>query len=186
MSGRPEVWAALSAATSLLREGDIPTAQSIIDAAGITVPTGDLCEGCYDENGALYRMSEVIVSDPVNILDAVAAEDRLKLGTHSELGDDDEEEDDDVSSAKLAMDIESGDKELDQELERRREEKGKRSERDFIRVTARLSDSGGIDIIVGIGKEQTVGFLARKIQNEAGVCNFLSSPLLLSGSSIFH
>ena len=69
VTGRPEIWTALAACISLLRTGDIATAQSIIDAAGITVPTGDLCEGCYDEQGGLYRLPQCIVSDPENLVD---------------------------------------------------------------------------------------------------------------------
>ena len=51
-----------------MRSGDYETAQSIIDAAGVTVPTGDLCQGVYDEQGVLYRLPRCIVSDPVNIV----------------------------------------------------------------------------------------------------------------------
>ncbi|KAL4976371.1 hypothetical protein BDW66DRAFT_53267 [Aspergillus desertorum] len=68
VTGRPEVWDALSAALQFMRSGDYETAQSIIDAAGVTVPTGDLCQGVYDEQGVLYRLPRCIVSDPLNIV----------------------------------------------------------------------------------------------------------------------
>ncbi|KAL4985823.1 hypothetical protein BDW68DRAFT_164418 [Aspergillus falconensis] len=68
VTGRPEVWDALSAALQFMRSGDYETAQSIIDAAGVTVPTGDLCQGVYDEQGVLYRLPRCIVSDPVDIV----------------------------------------------------------------------------------------------------------------------
>ncbi|PGH11096.1 hypothetical protein AJ80_07284 [Polytolypa hystricis UAMH7299] len=168
VTGRPEVWAALAAATSLLREGDIATAQGIIDAAGVTVPTGDICDGCYDENGGLYRLPEAIVSDPVNVVDP------------EDDGDDDDDDDsatcrrsgelgDEVSSGKLAVEDIDSDEELEEILERRREEKGKGNERDYIKVTARLSDRGGPDVIVAIGKDQLVSSLARRIQADAGI-----------------
>jgi hypothetical protein len=37
----------------------------------------------------------------------------------------------------------------------------------LIRVLARLSDRGGPDIMISIGKGQTVGLLARKVHQEA-------------------
>ncbi|TPX24249.1 hypothetical protein DIZ76_013594 [Coccidioides immitis] len=158
VTGRPEVWAALKLAISLMRSGDLPTAQSIIDAAGVTVPTGDLCDGCYDENGALYRLPQVIVSDPSNIVDARGGEEDMRSG----------EADDEVTNTKLAMDIDSDD-ELEEDIEDKREEKGKRNERDMIKVCARLSDRGGPDLTIEIGKDQSVGVLVRKIQSGAAL-----------------
>lgn len=143
-----------------MREGDLITAQGIIDAAGITVPTGNMSEGCYDANGALYRLPDVIISDPVNVVETTASDDLICKG-HV---DTDEEDD---ASTKMGIDSET--KELEEELERKGEEKGKRNERDTIKVRARLSDRGGPDITVRIGKEQNVGLLARKIQHEARV-----------------
>lgn len=167
VTGRPEVWVALSAATSFLQAGDLNTARSIIDAAGVTVPTGNLCEGCYDENGALYRLPHCIVSDPENILD-----DRTAEQGHGVTDFDG----DAISDRKLAMSEESEDELLPEDIERRREEKGKMSERDLIRVKARLSDRGGPDIPISIGKLQSVGLLANKVQAEAGVRS--SSPYI--------
>ena len=76
---------------------------------------------------------------------------------------------DEVASSKLSMDMDSDD-ELVSEIERKRDEKGKRSERDLIRVKTRLSDRGGPDMTVTIGKDQNVGLLARKVHGEARVC----------------
>ncbi|PYH87191.1 hypothetical protein BO82DRAFT_4999 [Aspergillus uvarum CBS 121591] len=153
VTGRPEIWAALSAAVSLVRAGDMSTAQTIIDAAGITVPTGDLCQGCYDEQGALYRLPECIVSDPENMVRSVH----------------DQEDEFDTDDGRLSSDEASGDDLIatDVDLERRRDEKGKTSERDLIRVRARLSDRGGPDIDLSVGKTENVGFIARKVQQEA-------------------
>lgn len=164
VTGRPEVWAALATAISLLRSGDPATAQSIVDAAGVTIPTGDLCEGCYDEQGVLYRLPQCIVSDPDNIVGAASPDSRPTTGN---------EEDGDMealSDGKLTTDDASGDELIAQDIERRRDEKGKTSERDLIRVQARLSDREGPDLVLLIGKSQSVGFLARKVHQEAGVC----------------
>lgn len=158
MTGRPEVWAALATAITLIRANDLSTAQGIIDAAGVTVPTGDLCEGAYDEQGVLYRLPQCIVSDPRNMV----------IGEIETEGEGQEDEDD-LADGKLASGDASGDELIAQDMERRREEKGKTSERDLIRVQARLSDRGS-DLIVLINKGQSVGFLARKLQQEAKVC----------------
>lgn len=158
MTGRPEVWAALATAITLIRANDLSTAQGIIDAAGVTVPTGDLCEGAYDEQGVLYRLPQCIVSDPRNMV----------IGEIETEGEGQEDEDD-LADGKLASGDASGDELIAQDMERRREEKGKTSERDLVRVQARLSDRGS-DLIVLINKGQSVGFLARKLQQEAKVC----------------
>lgn len=145
VAGREEIWAALKRIVGLLAEGDIATAQSILDASAITLPTGDLINGAYDEAGNLYSMPENIISDPNNVIP--------------------------TSQDDLAKDEDNGDAIDEEELERRREEKGKavlKSE-ELIQVKARLSDRGGPDIVISIGKEQNVRVLMRRIQDEAHV-----------------
>ena len=131
----------------LVGEGEVQTAQGVLDAAGITVPTGDLTNGAYDEMGNFYHMPEQVIADPENIvLDDEAGHGTAK-GERAELDED--------------------------EAERRREEKGKGVVKsgDLVKVRARLSDRGGPDIIVMFSKEQTVRVLVRKVQEEAGVCH---------------
>lgn len=167
VTGRPEVWAALSTAITLMRGGDLTTAQSIVDAAGVTIPTGDLSEGCYDEQGVLYRLPQCIVSDPENMAQRThSAADGTTRDSEVTQEEDDTEA---LSDGKLATDDASADELITEDIERRRDEKGKTSERDLIRVQSRLSDRGGPDLVLSLGKGQSVGFLARKIQQEAGV-----------------
>lgn len=153
VTGHSEIWATLKVVVGLLADGDIATAQSIINAAAITVPTGDLKNGVYDEAGNLYQMPEHVISDPQN----------TAVDQHRE----------DVKGEVLAVDVDDED-----ELERKRDEKGKavlKSE-DAVRVKARLSDRGGPDIVISLGKEQAVRVLVRRIREEANV-NFL--PLII-------
>ncbi|KAL2818269.1 hypothetical protein BJX63DRAFT_383840 [Aspergillus granulosus] len=171
VTGRPEVWAALSTALTFMRANDLVTAQSIIDAAGVTVPTGDLCQGVYDEQGVLYRLPRCIVSDPENMVVESAEVDE-----RGETTDEDEEGGFETDDRKVALDEASGDELIgdgdgvvERERERRRDEKGKTSELDLIRVQARLSDRDGPDIVVSVKKTQNVGFIARKLQQEARV-----------------
>ncbi|KAL4886549.1 hypothetical protein BJY04DRAFT_177888 [Aspergillus karnatakaensis] len=166
-----------------MQAGDLATAQSIVDAAGVTVPTGDLCQGCYDERGVLYRLPRCIVSDPENIVvsngKGVDGEGDEDTGSESGSGGEHGGEDVDVGfetdDRKLGLGLgvgeaASGDELIgednERERERRRDEKGKTSERDLIRVKARLSDRDGGDVVVSVGKNQNVGFIARKVQQE--------------------
>ena len=141
--GRQEIWGALKTVVGLLGEGDLQTSQQILDACHITVPTGDLMNGVYDESGNYYQLPEHMISDPENLMpeEKTASTE----GTH-----DSEETDED-------------------ELEQRREEKGKAvlKEGDSIKVRARLSDRGGPDITVNLSRGQTVRVLIRRIQDEA-------------------
>ena len=146
VTGHPEIWATLKTVVQLLAEGDTSTAQTITNAAAITVPTGDLKNGAYDEAGNLYQMPAHIISDPQNmVLDSPKGEGRGE--TSGEATDDEEE------------------------IERRREEKGKAviSENDSVKVKARLSDRGGPDVVVSLGRDQTVRGLIKRIQEEATV-----------------
>lgn len=154
MTGRSEIWAALETAITLMQAGDLDTAQGIVDAAGVTVPTGDFCQGCYDQQGVLYRLPQCIVSDPENMVPESNHDDELF----------------DTDDGKLSLDEASGDELMAEDVERRRDEKGKTSERDLVRVKARLSDRDGPDLVVSVREAQSVGHLARRIQQDAAVC----------------
>ena len=166
VTGRQDIWGALKNVSELLRHGELETAQGILEAVGVTIPTGKLTEGCYDEQGNLYRLPEVIILDPTNVIPEQARPHRTSnIDGETMVG---------ISEAKTAA-IGSGRaedpaKEEDSEaVERRRDEKGKGSERDAIKVRCRLSDRGGPDVVVLIGRSQTVGTLARRVQSEADV-----------------
>lgn len=152
VTGHAEIWASLKGVVGLLADGDIATAQSILDAAAITVPTGDLKNGSYDEAGNHYSMPEHIISDPQNMVP------------------------DDEGIAKKELSNEMVD--LDDEIERKREEKGKAvlNTMDLVKVRARLSDRGGPDVNVTIGKDQAVRVLVRMIREEANVSILFKSP----------
>lgn len=136
-------------------EGGIATAQTILEAADITLPTGDMANGAYDVFGALYSLPEWVVSDPTNIV----------------VEDDDDAEDGLVKGVPEAPE----DDEDDEEVSRRREEKGKAvlAASDVIAVTARLSDRGGADVTVHVGKGDSVRLLTKRIFEESGVSALL-------------
>lgn len=132
----------------LLADCEVQTAQGILDASAITLPTGDLINGAYDEVGNFYQLPEHIISDPVNLV-LESREDNTKGINKLDATDDDDE------------------------VERRREEKGKTVLKigDTIKVKARLSDRGGPDVIITLGRQQSVRVLIRRIQEEANVSN---------------
>lgn len=150
VTGREEIWAVLKAVVGLLAEDDIPNAQSMLDAAAITVPTGDLINGAYDQRGSLYTIPEHIINDPDNVV--IDAQDEFMKREDS-------------------ADDTDGD-----EAERRREEKGKGviKNEDMISIKARLSDRGGPDITVSIGKDQNVRTFVRRVREEANVRGAMS------------
>ena len=101
--------------------------------------------GAYDQVGNFYQMPEHVINDPGNVV---------------------------LTSRDGAHKVEDpGDATDEEELERRREEKGKSVLKtgELVKVKARLSDRGGPDIVVSIGKEQNVRVLTRTIQEEANV-----------------
>ena len=131
----------------MIGEGEMHNAQGILDASAITLPTGDLINGAYDESGNLYQMPDYIVSDPENIvLDPQEDTKEGKTATESSGKDEDD-------------------------AEKKREEKGKTVLKtgEVVKVKARLSDRGGPDVFVTVGKDQAVRVLVRRIQEEANV-----------------
>ncbi|KAI0126200.1 hypothetical protein BJ170DRAFT_597425 [Xylariales sp. AK1849] len=178
VTGREEVWQTLQAALGVLweeksaqdasvttAEGDfdsetaLATAQSILKAAEITLPTGDLANGVYDSLGHYYALPEFVVTDPVNV-----AEDKEQQtdGMGKDVGKAEEDLNGGEHTAEEVVD--------DGEARFRREEKGKAvaDERAMIKIRARLSDTGR-DVIVKAGNIESVRSVARKIHEEAGL-----------------
>ncbi|KAK4251428.1 hypothetical protein C7999DRAFT_10921, partial [Corynascus novoguineensis] len=178
VTGREEIWQALRAALEVLWAADeaartgqyrrmseddgpseedpavaLATAQSIIDAADITLPTGDLYNGAYDAFGNYYQLTHQIVADPTNLVWSPGSADE-----------------DDLEDVKgdLTADEETEREYDDDEAERRREEKGKAvvDIRNQITIRARLSD-GSRDVSVVVDKGDSVRRVARAIAEKA-------------------
>lgn len=67
--GLVETWNSLRVAVELSHQEDLPTAQAVLDSAGITIPSGDLGLGCYDDRGHRFVIPEFVLSEPSNIMD---------------------------------------------------------------------------------------------------------------------
>ncbi|KIV88389.1 hypothetical protein PV10_08076 [Exophiala mesophila] len=162
VTGRREVWDGLKSVLECLREGDLADAQGILDALGVTLPTGRIEAGSYDEMGNLYKIPEAVVSDPVDVIEDADEDGQTVMGS-SEV---------DVIAAKLEA-AEGGNASLTQEDsngEKAKEAKGKAAvEKDALKVKCRLSDRGGPDVIVPLGRNQRVGALSQRIRDETDV-----------------
>lgn len=165
MTGRAEIWQTLHAALEVLWESGsqasdangadgLATAQSILAAAEISLPTGNLVNGAYDSLGNYYQLPDWVVSDPDNVIQDVEAE----------VDDDDDEADPKTDKA----DADSPDNISD--IERKREERGKSvvDARDQMTLRARLSENGR-DITITFSKTENIRTLARRIGDEAEV-----------------
>jgi hypothetical protein len=180
VTGRAEVWQTIRAALEVLWEADVSrragandtppssagesgprpntalaTSQSILRAAEITLPTGDLANGVYDALGHYYALPEWIVVDPIDVTDSQdqPSEDVDRKVEDDLTGEDTTEEIDDEAAL------------------RRREEKGKGvvDVRDMVKIRARLSEDAR-DIIVSVRLSESVRSVSRKVLEESGVC----------------
>ena len=164
VAGRPEVWAALRAAAECLRAGDVATAQGVLDAAGVTVPSGDLVDGAYDEAGALYAVVEWAVADPVNLEEDGGGEEE----------DEGTERGDEVGGGMEGKGLGLGKVRVTEEGDeagKRRDEKGKGKsvkKGEGVKVKARLSDRAQ-DVVVWVGKDESVRSVVNRIREEAMV-----------------
>lgn len=162
VTGRPEIWQTIHAALAVLWDPEgqdaqddgsngLATAQMILSAAEISLPTGNLSNGVYDSLGNYYQLPEWVVCDPLNV-----QEDR---------------EDGAKSNLSNAGDDTAADEELsDEEMEGKKQEKGKEVDdaQETVKLRARLSENGQ-DINVAIYESDTVRSVAKKIALEAGV-----------------
>lgn len=145
------MWDASSDESQNGNGNELATAQSILDAAEISIPTGDLVNGVYDSLGNLYQLPEEVVSDPTNIFDDGPMDDKGDI----------------AAGAEDQSELDDGDGD---DSERRREEKGKAviDVREQVSVRARLSENGR-DYQVSVAKSDSVRSVTRKIAEESGV-----------------
>ena len=147
----------------------LATAQSILDAADITLPTGNLADGAYDLLGNYYQLPAHIVSDPRNIASG-----------------DDDNDDDQFGEAKTAEDTTAGaddddddddDEDPEDEAERRRVHKGKSvvNVSDQVVAVVRLSNTAR-DLKLGVGKDESVRSIIHHIKEESDVSGSTAVP----------
>ncbi|KAG4417351.1 hypothetical protein IFR04_009492 [Cadophora malorum] len=159
-SGREETWQAIRTALEILwaggdpgaedNDGGLATAQAILRAAGVTIPSGDLTAAVYDANGARYELPEYIVCDPTNIVE-------MPTRTEEDEGDKSEEDGETADEAEL--------------LRRDEIRRGKAvvNPDDMIDIKVKLSDRDNRPLVVTINKQDTVRIVTKKIYEESGL-----------------
>ncbi|GAB0138598.1 hypothetical protein EsDP_00006827 [Epichloe bromicola] len=163
VTGRPEIWQTIRTVVDVLQESSSPeagdedsnglaTAQSILSAAEISLPTGDLADGVYDSFGNYYQLPQWVISDPTNL---VVSNERHGIAETSADGDDGRRREDAENDSIIT------------DTERRQYGKGKGAlnARDEITLRARLSETGR-DFDVAVSKSDSVGSVTRKLVKE--------------------
>lgn len=143
-----QLWTPISPDKS--NDEGLTTAQTILSAAEISLPTGNLINGVYDSLGNYYQLPEWVVSDPSDVVDDDTDDTRDAKGELAGIDDDTGAGEEDYND--------------DPEAEQRRAEKGKAvvDERELITVRARLSETGR-DFQVNVSKTDTVRSVAKKL-----------------------
>ncbi|CZS90945.1 uncharacterized protein RCO7_01338 [Rhynchosporium graminicola] len=156
VTGRQEIWQAIRTALEVLWAGGEPeedgdrlaTAQVILKAAGVTIPSGNLTRDVYDGLGARYDLPDYVVSDPTNL---------VELSTKSVRDDGNKSED-------------GGAREDEDELWRKEEiRRGKavvKSE-DMTDIRVKLSDRETPPLVVSVNKQDLVRIITQTINDEA-------------------
>jgi hypothetical protein len=127
-------------------DGGLATAQQILSAAEITLPTGDVANGCYDRSGHHYAIPAHIVANPKNL----AKEGSLPEANVGNKSDSSEEDEDTIQL---------------------REAKGKTPLRpsDTHILRARRSDGVSGDLALNVTMNDTIKMTSRRLKVKAGV-----------------
>lgn len=74
------MWQAIKTASEAMIQSDHGLANAIIEASGITTPTGSL-DTCYDETGYLYKIPRFCYSDPIELTDVNAPAELVSVSS---------------------------------------------------------------------------------------------------------
>ena len=141
---------------------DVDGAQAVLDAAGITCPTGRMGEGVWDERGVLYKLPRWVISDPVNV-QPDTAETAAAVADDEEIMAEENDEDDEGKEGLSDGEIDAAMAPLPASMTAEKDDNGKQ-----IRVRARRSD-GGRDVVVEVEESVTVKTLLKRIGEQADV-----------------
>jgi hypothetical protein len=186
-NGRTEVWAALRLVCEMVEQGELRSAQAVLDAAGCTCPSGDLWGGrkggIFDERGERYVVPAWVVNRPEGIIDDAgsgAVDDESMAGivdddVEKEPGRDSDVDDDNLNAATAgfaAASPRSKGKErvVHEDIELHGRE---------MKVKGRLSHNAK-DLALKIGEDDNVAILIKIIRRDAEV-NALRTTSPFSG-----
>lgn len=146
--------------TECMQERDIATAQGIANAVNVTLPTGHLEDGCYDERGNLYKIPEEVLSNPINLQpDEAEVDGATVVEMPSEVKPK-------LSAAALVTPTkESSPKIVTEKQDVAVVNKGKETiPEDAIHLKCRMSDRG-TDVATYIAKGENVSVLSTRIKS---------------------
>ena len=172
VTGDAEVWKALGVVCEMLRKGEVAEAQGIVDALGVTCPSGRVASGrgrdrvkggVYDERGVLYEIPGWVIVDPGDVVEDGEGEEGVR--------EEDKPAALDGSAPTTTTTAETSPEEKPTtSTPPPGGEKGKARLPDIgplVHIRCRLSDRG-TDISVEVGKNQAISVLIRKIQDQVG------------------
>ncbi|TGZ84123.1 hypothetical protein EX30DRAFT_338686 [Ascodesmis nigricans] len=157
VSGREEIWSALRVATEMLENGDVSMTQEIVNAAGITVPTGDLTKGVYDQQGNVYIIPKFCISYPTNLL----PEGQENSSSHH--GHDDHH-DDEPDPTEITLQVAAS---FDPSLDIQKQEPLAAEPEHILR--ARLSNQDGRDVRIHFNSKDSVRIISARIAEKENI-----------------
>ncbi|KAK1000610.1 hypothetical protein LTR54_008837 [Friedmanniomyces endolithicus] len=170
LSGDPQAWIAIRRVCELLREGELGTAQAVLDAAALTTPRGLVGRGkgsdgrrggVWDSGGGFYEVPGWVVGDPGDLVEDLEKEGEKVEGLGGVVGGGMEEEDTDEDlkrEVRVAQPLQP------------KVEKGKgraQSPGRVVRVACRRSDRGR-DLVVEYNEKEPAATLAVRVRDKVG------------------
>ncbi|KAK0323656.1 hypothetical protein LTR82_005403 [Friedmanniomyces endolithicus] len=169
LSGDPLAWIAIRRVCELLREGDVGTAQAVLDAAALTTPRGLVGRGkgsdgrrggLWDAGGVFYEVPGWVVGDPGDLVEDLEkeGEEGEKVGLDGAEEDTDEDVKQEVCMPPALQPAPP------------RVEKGKgraESPGRLVKVACRRSDRGR-DLVVEYNEKEPAASLAVRVRDKIG------------------
>jgi hypothetical protein len=181
VTGRAEVWAAIKLVCEMVEQGELNSAQAVLDASGCTCPSGEIWGrkgGVFDERGERYVVSDWVVGRPAGL----AAEDDEGQPHYEEEtgelasvveGEDDVEKEDDDDDEEEGVGEGAARGGIVSMLKRKGKARVLNEEIRLhgreMKVKARLSHNAR-DIMVKIGVDDSIDTFIKIVRREAEVC----------------
>ncbi|KAK0933795.1 hypothetical protein LTR29_014663, partial [Friedmanniomyces endolithicus] len=170
-------WIAIRRVCELLREGELGTAQAVLDAAALTTPRGSVGRGkgsdgrrggVWDSGGGFYEVPGWVVGDPLDVVEDLEKEEGAggeKVGGLDGVGGGGAEEEDTDEDLKREVLVAQPPPPKVPKVE-----KGKgraQSPGRVVRVACRRSDRGR-DLVVEYNEKEPAATLAVRVRDKVG------------------
>ena len=153
VTGSAEIWAAIRMAAQHLQAGEVTEAQTMLDAAGCTCPSGALWKGVYDPTGVLYKVPEWLVVEPEGL---ASDDDQSGSGVVRETSGAAEQ-----GQAGVGTEVEA-----EAEANEGAELEAEKDETAAVRIRTSHDQK---DVVVHIRQRETVGAIVQKLKQQTEV-----------------